>query len=154
MNFVSIKKIYITIGFSILIITFIGCSNGGNPISTDIGIPSELAKEATIDLESDKNDNELAIELSYKEKCAGYLAKEKDRFDSEDILLDGIYFSKKMNSCISKWLDYSDYTYRYFNVLTNEFLIYIRYTYDDVNADIELTDEKATEYEDSLVLIK
>lgn len=109
-----------------------------------------LAITAAFSLVACKSD----IKISLKEKCASYIETEESRFTKKDDSFAGIFYSEKLESCVSKWLDYSDYTYRYFDVLTNEFLTYIRYTTDDVHSDYELTDEKAAEYEQELLFVR
>lgn len=75
-------------------------------------------------------------DLVLKEKCAGYNSIEKKRMKEElsakgmvnDPHFDGIFYSKKLNSCVSEWFffnlgkDELGEEYRFYDVLTENML--------------------------------
>jgi hypothetical protein len=87
-------------------------------------------------------ENKLAL----KEKCAGYLETERERYFDEEP--EWLKYSEKLDTCVSKWRRYG--TIMYYDVLSNENIKSIRSFSETTMEEYE---KKQKDYESSLRLL-
>lgn len=107
-------------------------------------------------------------DLALKEKCAQFVDKESHRFDEDknsfiygksDVLI-GVYFSKNLQTCISKWKRTFSYTpymmdMEYYDILTDSNIKAIGLDNNgEFGTDADKTNKESANYEQSLNLIR
>lgn len=105
--------------------------------------------------------------FSYKEKCAKYNSIEKERMEEEwsdmtgDLAFNGIFYSRKLETCISEWLAYNlgpdglEEMYMFYDVLTEKQLG--RFNTADVGLEIpyqQNNEAKTEEFREDLELVR